>query len=133
MEKTDSEKPQEEEPPVLNQSNNPLYCSYVDGKFTYKDPNTGVQHVWNEGEKKWVVKEPLVDVDSNKVEEREHDVGAGGGSSSGGEVMSPGTSQVQFDGENYTYTDQDGTVFLWDSGKGAWFPKVNEVVLFLLI
>lgn len=30
-----------------------------------------------------------------------------------------------FDGESHTYTDpSDGTVYLWDREKNAWFPKV---------
>lgn len=157
MEKTDSEKQPPQETPAYpppppsepqcssssemispgQQSNNPLYCSYVDGQFTYKDPNTGCQYVWNENEKKWVVNERGEEgIDSNKLAEggeaggKEESEG-GGDEERKNEIVSPGTSQVQFDGENYTYTDQDGTVFVWDSGKGAWFPKVREEIFFL--
>lgn len=30
------------------------------------------------------------------------------------------------DGDNHTYTDpNDGTVYVWDKEKNAWFPKVT--------
>lgn len=91
--------------------------------------SSGVQYVWNESEKKWVVKaEEASSIDSNKLAEREEGQDDAATAAQGGDVISPsstgGTSQVHFDGESYTYTDQDGTVFLWDAGKGAWFPKV---------
>uniref|UniRef100_A0A905R0F5 RRM domain-containing protein n=1 Tax=Rhodnius prolixus TaxID=13249 RepID=A0A905R0F5_RHOPR len=31
------------------------------------------------------------------------------------------------DGDNHTYTDpNDGTVYVWDKEKNAWFPKIDE-------
>ncbi|KAK9503322.1 hypothetical protein O3M35_011921 [Rhynocoris fuscipes] len=31
------------------------------------------------------------------------------------------------DGENHTYTDpNDGTVYVWDKEKNAWFPKIDD-------
>lgn len=37
-----------------------------------------------------------------------------------------------FDGDLHTYTDnKDGTVYVWDKEKNAWFPKVIKILLFL--
>lgn len=39
----------------------------------------------------------------------------------------PGQDVVYLDeqGER-TYTDKDGSVFFWDTSKGAWFPKIDD-------
>lgn len=32
-----------------------------------------------------------------------------------------------YEGDTHTYTDAtDGTVYLWDKEKNAWFPKVSS-------
>jgi len=96
MEKGDKEKG---EPLEIGQIGNPLYCSYEDGKYVYKDPETSNQFVWVESERKWVPHTAL-----------------------------GGQSEVSFDAESnsYTYTDPEGTVFQWDPLKSAWFPKVRS-------
>ncbi|KAJ9591765.1 hypothetical protein L9F63_001701 [Diploptera punctata] len=39
--------------------------------------------------------------------------------------MSKGT--YGYEGDTHTYTDAtDGTVYIWDREKNAWFPKVDE-------
>ena len=41
--------------------------------------------------------------------------------------MSSGT--YGYEGDNPTYTDAtDGTVYIWDRDKNAWFPKVKMAV-----
>jgi HIV Tat-specific factor 1 len=38
--------------------------------------------------------------------------------------MSSGT--YGYEGDSHTYTDAtDGTVYIWDREKNAWFPKVK--------
>jgi len=81
---------------------NAKYCSYVDGLYVYKDPQTSYEYAWDEQSKRWLPK-----------------------------ASSGGPSGVQFDGQSYNYTDKDGTVYEWDQEKSAWFPKVNSLFFFI--
>jgi hypothetical protein len=100
MEKGDSEKPENSE------IGNPVYCSYEDNQFIYKDPTTNNQFLWNEEKKRWIPKTVL-----------------------------GGSSEVTFDPEDntYNYKDNDGTTFEWDPNKAAFFPKVSHKKTFIAL
>lgn len=39
-----------------------------------------------------------------------------------------------YEGDTHTYTDAtDGTVYVWDKEKNAWFPKVSTALILKII
>ena len=79
--------------------------------MTYKFDNTL---------QKWVVKEQK----EPNVEEESDDSDTESKDSVVKQDMTKGT--YGYEGDTHTYTDAtDGTVYIWDREKNAWFPKVG--------
>lgn len=90
--------------------------------YTYTDKKSGITYKYDNVLQKWVEntddapkKQGSVEYDSD--DERKNEVIR--------QDMSSG--HYSFDGDSHLYTDpKDGTVYIWDRDKNAWFPKVDE-------
>ncbi|XP_014249019.1 HIV Tat-specific factor 1 homolog [Cimex lectularius] len=100
---------------------------YEDGTYCYTDKSTGVKYKWNTEENKWDLCESVkIRVDEEEEEEEDDD----------GETRIKKKTVVRqdmskgiygFEGDTHIYTDpNDGTVYLWDREKNAWFPKIDD-------
>ncbi|XP_049840156.1 HIV Tat-specific factor 1 homolog [Schistocerca gregaria] len=98
--------------------------------YIYKDSQSGVTYKYDTGKNSWVIKadtDSVVKEAPKEKEEHETD-------SETEEVqpvkqdMTKGT--YGFEGDTHTYTDPtDGSVYIWDREKNAWFPKVDDEFL----
>lgn len=89
--------------------------------YCYKDTRTGMTYKYDNAQQKWVIKEQKqtdVEKDSDESDDDSKDRVIK-------QDMSKGT--YGYEGDTHTYTDPtDGTVYIWDREKNAWFPKVDE-------
>ncbi|XP_069686436.1 17S U2 SnRNP complex component HTATSF1 [Periplaneta americana] len=107
-------------PPSDKDGNNISSKDYdFDGEsYCYTDSKTGVTYKYDNTKSSWVVKEPSEAKDDDESDESDEDRVIK-------QDMSKGT--YGYEGDTHTYTDaSDGTVYIWDREKNAWFPKVDE-------
>uniref|UniRef100_A0A0K8SSD9 17S U2 SnRNP complex component HTATSF1 n=1 Tax=Lygus hesperus TaxID=30085 RepID=A0A0K8SSD9_LYGHE len=102
-----------------------------DGCYYYTDSNSGVRYKWNTGTNNWDVTDAAThkgdenDDDSEEFDEDDDTVDKKVKKNVARQDMSDGIYGM--DGDNRTYTDpKDGTVYVWDVKKNAWFPKVDD-------
>jgi HIV Tat-specific factor 1 len=77
----------------------------------------GVNYKFDNDKQLWVVKSHVDSgADNEECDESDDNVTK--------QDMSSGT--YGYEGDSHTYTDAaDGTVYIWDREKNAWFPKVK--------
>jgi hypothetical protein len=86
----------------------------------------GATYKFDNSKCSWVVKH-----DSNADNELDNSDNDDKGDNVIKQDMSSGT--YGYEGDNPTYTDAtDGTVYIWDREKSAWFPKVKHQLYGLL-
>lgn len=82
----------------------------------YVDKTSNVKYKFDQEKNQWI---PLDQNEPSKNDERRQEA-------SGPEVAAPG-GVYGFENDTHTYTDpNDGSVYIWDREKNAWFPKVDE-------
>ncbi|XP_066991780.2 17S U2 SnRNP complex component HTATSF1 isoform X2 [Anabrus simplex] len=87
--------------------------------YIYKDSKTGVTYKFDNAKNSWVVKTELKKAvsQSDSDEEEEDNVVR--------QDMTAG--HYSYEGDTHLYTDpSDGSVYIWDREKNAWFPKVDD-------
>lgn len=90
--------------------------------YYYKDLKTGVTYKFDNSKHSWVVKYEDSGADNEELENTDNE---NKDDNVIKQDMSSGT--YGYEGDNPTYTDAtDGTVYIWDREKNAWFPKVDE-------
>lgn len=92
-----------------------------DGKnYVYTDKNTNVTYKFDQEKNEWIVKDENDKSEENKSEQVDN------------VPPNPTTSQnpiYGFENDTHTYTDpNDGSVYMWDREKNAWFPKVCNLI-----
>lgn len=92
-----------------------------DGKnYVYTDKNTNLTYKFDQEKNEWIVKEEKDKSEENKSDQVVND-----------NPPHPTTSTQNpiygFENDTHTYTDpNDGSVYMWDREKNAWFPKVDD-------
>uniref|UniRef100_A0A1B6CZN8 RRM domain-containing protein n=2 Tax=Clastoptera arizonana TaxID=38151 RepID=A0A1B6CZN8_9HEMI len=86
--------------------------------YSYVDEQTNKTLIWDVKTNSWTEKnDERNNPDYDGVKEKQEDVTK--------QDMSKG--HYGFENDTHTYTDpSDGTVYLWDKEKSAWFPKVDD-------
>jgi HIV Tat-specific factor 1 len=81
----------------------------------------GVTYKFDNSKHSWVVKYEVSGADNEELENTDNE---NKDDNVIKQDMSSGT--YGYEGDNPTYTDAtDGTVYIWDREKNAWFPKVR--------
>ncbi|BET01240.1 RRM [Nesidiocoris tenuis] len=99
------------------------------GVYHYTDQNSGTNYKWNADKNDWDVLAKSADQESDdESEESDDDIGEPKAKKKKSIVRQDMTDGVYgMDGDRRTYTDpKDGTVYVWDEQKNAWFPKVDD-------
>ncbi|XP_015173549.1 PREDICTED: HIV Tat-specific factor 1 homolog [Polistes dominula] len=99
-------------------SNNPNQYEFDGEHYVYVDKTTNVKYKFDQVKNQWVPEnnEQTEDVKDDENKEK----------ASGPAVAAPG-GVYGFENDTHTYTDpNDGSVYIWDREKNAWFPKVDE-------
>lgn len=95
--------------------------------YVYTDKETNVSYKWDKVDNKWVQNEGI-SLTKSKIKSSEKDEEVDTDDEEKEVIrqdMSKGTYGT--DGNTLTYTDpNDGSVYVWDKEKNAWFPKVDE-------
>ncbi|XP_050431749.1 HIV Tat-specific factor 1 [Adelges cooleyi] len=109
--------------------------------YTYTDKQTNTTYLWNLKDNKWEVKnketislveekaDENVDEEFDDDEEDDDDGFDGRKEKKRRTVKRQDMSKGKYghDGNTQTYTDPaDGTVYIWDKEKNAWFPKIDD-------
>jgi HIV Tat-specific factor 1 len=82
--------------------------------------SAGVTYKFDNSKNSWVVKDKDCGADNEESEDSDSENKDDGIIK---QDMSSGT--YGYEGDTHTYTDAtDGTVYVWDREKNAWFPKV---------
>lgn len=98
--------------------------------YIYKDAQSGVTYKYDNDKKSWVIKTAADSVPKEASEEKEE-------CDTDSETDEPQPIKQDmtkgtygFEGDTHTYTDPtDGSVYIWDREKNAWFPKVDDEFL----
>lgn len=86
---------------------------------------TGVTYKFDNSKNSWVIKDKDSGEDNEECEDSDNE---NKDDSIIKQDMSSGT--YGYEGDTHTYTDAtDGTVYVWDREKSAWFPKVIQFVV----
>ncbi|XP_014290410.1 17S U2 SnRNP complex component HTATSF1 [Halyomorpha halys] len=95
--------------------------------YVYTDKKTNASYRWDKNDNKWVQNEGIT-LTKSKIKSNENDEEVDTDDEEKEVIrqdMSKGTYGT--DGNTLTYTDpNDGSVYVWDKEKNAWFPKVDE-------
>ncbi|XP_033227268.1 HIV Tat-specific factor 1 homolog [Belonocnema kinseyi] len=91
-----------------------------DGKnYVYTDKTTNLTYKFDQEKNEWIVK------DKDEVVQGE-EKSAESGKREGPTTTTPNAIYA-FENDTHTYTDpSDGSVYMWDRKKHAWFPKVDD-------
>lgn len=99
-------------------SNNPDQYEFDGEHYVYVDKTTNVKYKFDQVKNQWVP-EDKGQTEAVKDDEKKEET-------SGPAVAAPG-GVYGFENDTHTYTDpNDGSVYIWDREKNAWFPKVDE-------
>ncbi|KAI4489213.1 hypothetical protein M0804_004711 [Polistes exclamans] len=99
-------------------SNNPDQYEFDGEHYVYVDKTTNVKYKFDQVKNQWVP-EDKGQIEAVKDDEKKEEA-------SGPAVAAPG-GVYGFENDTHTYTDpNDGSVYIWDREKNAWFPKVDE-------
>lgn len=92
-----------------------------DGKnYVYTDQTTNLTYKFDQEKNEWVLKENAEAKEGEQVEESDT-------KSTSGPTTSTPNAVYGFEDDTHTYTDpSDGSVYMWDREKNAWFPKVDD-------
>ena len=92
-----------------------------DGKnYVYTDKTSNVTYKFINEKNQWVVK------DDSEGESSENKVTSEQNPSDSAESQTATGGMYGFENDSHTYTDpKDGTSYIWDKEKNAWFPKVK--------
>ena len=87
-----------------------------DGKnYIYTDETTKLTYKFDEEKKEWVLKAKENELSAESVSEH-----------ISGPITATPNAIYGFENDTHTYTDpSDGSVYMWDREKNAWFPKVH--------
>lgn len=111
-EEEEDEEEQKENEKVSAKQEDPMANYEFDGEtYIYTDKTSNITYRFDRAKNDWVVK------DENEVAKDT-------------ESKNPATSVSEpiygFENDTHTYTDPtDGSVYMWDKEKSAWFPKVT--------
>lgn len=93
--------------------------------YIYKDKETNLTYKFDQGKNEWVLQEHSCSSDSDKTTPVEQPLGDKEEGLPSKQDESKGV--YGFENDTHTYTDlSDGSVYIWDREKNAWFPKVDE-------
>lgn len=96
--------------------NNPNQYEFDGQSYVYVDKTTNVKYKFDQVKNQWVPQDQSQN-ESGKDDEKKEEA-------SGPAVAAPG-GIYGFENDTHTYTDpNDGSVYIWDREKNAWFPKV---------
>ncbi|KAF7391972.1 hypothetical protein HZH68_011515 [Vespula germanica] len=99
-------------------SNNPNQYEFDGQSYVYMDKTTNVKYKFDQVKNQWVPQDQSQNELGKDDEKKEE--------ASGPAVAAPG-GIYGFENDTHTYTDpNDGSVYIWDREKNAWFPKVDE-------
>lgn len=100
-------------------ADDPMKNYEFDGKnYVYTDKNTNVTYKFDQEKNEWIEKAK----DEEDCKEQTGNIASPSVAASGG--------VYGFENDTHTYTDpNDGTVYIWDKDKSAWFPKVSEITV----
>ena len=94
-----------------------------DGKnYVYTDKTSNITYKFSQEKNEWVVK--------NDTEKKLTEDNVASEENPPGYIQSQTTNEgvYGFENDTHTYTDpKDGTSYIWDRDKSAWFPKVNKI------
>ncbi|XP_017305214.1 HIV Tat-specific factor 1 homolog isoform X2 [Diaphorina citri] len=96
--------------------------------YFYKD-KTGTKYKWDTASNSWVPSVPLVTSDkaADSSDEEEYDENNAQKTAPPIQRQDMSKGSYGYEGDTHTYTDStDGTVYIWDKEKNAWFPKVDD-------
>ncbi|XP_063217321.1 17S U2 SnRNP complex component HTATSF1 [Bacillus rossius redtenbacheri] len=101
--------------------------------YCYTDKASGITYKFDNDKQEWIIKETqpknnAVTHTDNESEEEDDDIDEDGNKNRlkfRKQDMSSGV--YSFEDDTHVYTDPtDGTKYLWDKEKNAWFPKIDE-------
>ncbi|XP_043275183.1 HIV Tat-specific factor 1 homolog [Venturia canescens] len=98
---------------VSAKTEDPMANYEFDGEtYIYTDKTSNITYRFDRAKNDWVVK------DGNK---------AAGDAESNNPATAAPEAIYGFENDTHTYTDPtDGSVYMWDKEKNAWFPKVDD-------
>ncbi|XP_012258683.2 HIV Tat-specific factor 1 homolog [Athalia rosae] len=129
------------------------HLSYEGALCVYTEPETGCQMIWNADKNAWISRSKETSLQTNqtannstKSADSKDDLSRSSESQDQGkftavdhEAVDEETNRPEsavpggiygFEGDTHTYTDpNDGSVYMWDREKNAWFPKVDDEFL----
>lgn len=94
------------------------YAEHIryDGEVAvYTDPVTKHEFIWSTTNNEWTSRYKDVPNESDNAEQSLKD--------------NENSGTRGFENDTHTYTDQEGSVYVWDNDKKAWFPKVDDEFL----
>ncbi|XP_011146575.1 HIV Tat-specific factor 1 homolog [Harpegnathos saltator] len=111
---TDTQESEKQDDPMKNYE--------FDGQtYIYTDKATNITYKFDQENNKWMIKKDNEKNSDNKESSGETEKKENASS----EVNSSGI--FGFENDTHTYTDpNDGSMYIWDKEKNAWFPKVDE-------
>ncbi|KAK2581259.1 hypothetical protein KPH14_008049 [Odynerus spinipes] len=96
--------------------NNSTEYEFDGETYVYVDKTSNVKYKFDQDKNQWI---PQDQNEAGKDDEKKDEA-------SGPAVAAPG-GVYGFENDTHTYTDpNDGSVYIWDREKSAWFPKVDE-------
>ncbi|XP_015514087.2 HIV Tat-specific factor 1 homolog [Neodiprion lecontei] len=131
------------------------HLSYEGSLCIYTEPGTGRKLIWNTEQNAWVAKPDENNSQNKQMSDNSNEPVKSEGEiyeasrpeddvnsetvgdepvkntteRTGPEAAMPG-GIYGFEGDTHTYTDpNDGSVYMWDRDKNAWFPKVDDEFL----
>ncbi|CAH1389771.1 unnamed protein product [Nezara viridula] len=96
--------------------------------YVYTDSKTNISYKWDKEENKWVQNEGI-SLTKSKIKSNDENDEEVDSDDEEKEVIRQDMSKGTYgtDGNSLTYTDpNDGSVYVWDKEKNAWFPKVDD-------
>ncbi|XP_032674770.1 HIV Tat-specific factor 1 homolog isoform X2 [Odontomachus brunneus] len=103
-----------------DKQDDPMKNYEFDGQtYIYTDKATNITYKFDQENNKWVVKENNEKNSNNSANETEKKENVSS-------AVHP-SGIFGFENDTHTYTDpNDGSMYIWDKEKNAWFPKVDE-------
>lgn len=106
-----------------SKDDDPMKNYEFDGEtYIYTDKTSNITYRFDRAKNEWIVR----DKDEKK---------SGAETEGSGPAAAANEPVYGFENDTHTYTDpSDGSVYMWDKDKSAWFPKVDqEYILFFVL
>lgn len=108
---TDTQESEKQDDPMKNYE--------FDGQtYIYTDKETNITYKFDQKNNKWIAKEDNEKNSDNKESSKDIE----------NKKDSEASGVFGFENDTHTYTDpNDGSMYIWDKEKNAWFPKVTTI------